>query len=579
MALEDNLIAFYTFDNSDSTDDFSTHDGTDTNISYGAGKIGNCAYNLSKTGKIALGSFELPAAFSVGGWVKMDSIDDVMTFFSTYNGGGTGSAVAQCFLSLTTGELGYSNYNVDIGWSTTKISADGNWHHVMWTHNGTTAYVYLDGVMVKSGNCAHATTTAVANLMSRGDNVDEMDGYIDAVGIWGRKLSEQEVLALYKKGSGRQYPFNAVVVALTADTFIKSQTPDTNLGSDTSWVVQGDTNQTYRALLRASLPVGSGTISKVTLYAYFLNGGTNSQSGNIEAHTLTQTGWTEGGVTYNKYDGTNNWSSAGGDFSATIIHKIANPSGAGWKTWDLMGGSADNPLTLNWGDVVNILLKYQTEGTATSPDDYSVFYSREYTTDTGKQPFVVVEYTETTTSSSTTSSTTTTSSSTSSSTSTTTTSSSSSTTTTSSSTTTTTTSSSTSTTTTSSSSSTTTTSSSTTTTSSSTSSSTTTTSSSTTTTSSSTSSTTSSSTSTTTTSSSTTTTTTSSSTSTTTTSSSTSSTSTTTTSSSTSTTTTSSSTSSTTSSSTSSTTTITNVPSGLVLSTEEEYPKLPEQQY
>lgn len=213
-----NLIAYYTMDGN-SNDSVGTKDGTDTNISYGAGALGDCAYNLSKTGKIALGSWELPAAFSVGGWVKMDSLNDAMTFFSTYNGGGTGSSVAQAFISVGTGEMGYSNFSVDIGWSTTKIDT-GNWHSVMWTHDGTTARVYLDGTEVKNGTAAHAATTAVANLMSRGDNDQELDGYIDEVGIWSKTLTADDVVDFHNSGTPLPYEATAVGSSVISEIII-----------------------------------------------------------------------------------------------------------------------------------------------------------------------------------------------------------------------------------------------------------------------------------------------------------------------------------------------------------------------
>ena len=43
------------------------------------------------------------------------------------------------------------------------------------------------------------------------------------------------------------------------------------------------------------------------------------------------------------------------------------PAGAGWLSWDIMGGNATNPLTLNWGDDVN-LIGVVTAGTSTEID-------------------------------------------------------------------------------------------------------------------------------------------------------------------------------------------------------------------
>lgn len=203
----DGLLAFWEFNGNSQDSTANNHDGTDTNISYGSDGTGTYAYNLSKNGKIDTGSWELPASYTVAGWVKMDSITSIHTFFSTYNGGGTGSAVAQAYLSIGTGELGYSNFAVDIGWSATKIDT-GNWHSVIYTHDGTTARVYLDSTEVKNGSCAHATTTAVFNLMSRGDETTQrMDGYIGGVGVWNKKFSTTNVTDFHN--SGTRLPYEA----------------------------------------------------------------------------------------------------------------------------------------------------------------------------------------------------------------------------------------------------------------------------------------------------------------------------------------------------------------------------------
>src|SRR6185369_10930182 len=119
------------------------------------------------------------------------------------------------------------------------------------------------------------------------------------------------------------------------------------------------------ALLKFAMPAdpGSATITAVKFFFYVdPPNGTGINTEGYRIHQLTQTGWTESG-TWNKYDGTNNWTTAGGDYSATVINTIpTNPTGgnAAYGSIDI-GAGATNPLTINWGDTVHLLVKTVTD--------------------------------------------------------------------------------------------------------------------------------------------------------------------------------------------------------------------------
>ncbi len=93
-----------------------------------------------------------------------------------------------------------------------------------------------------------------------------------------------------------------------------------------------------RSLLRfdlGQLPAGS-TLSSANLHLTVTNtygGNPNSESMNV--HRLTQA-WTEGGVTWNRYDGSNLWAAGGGDYDATVRASSTANAGIGQAvTWDV----------------------------------------------------------------------------------------------------------------------------------------------------------------------------------------------------------------------------------------------------
>lgn len=144
---------------------------------------------------------------------------------------------------------------------------------------------------------------------------------------------------------------------------------------------------TDRGLISFTLPSLSGTISAVSLFCYMAlaeDGGSDT----INCNQMTRS-WTESSVDWNTYDGSNSWTSAGGDFSGTVIHASTTPSDGVYQQWDLMGGSATNPLTLAFGNTVILMLKRATEAVNTRTYDYN---SRG---NASNKPYLQITYTGT----------------------------------------------------------------------------------------------------------------------------------------------------------------------------------------
>lgn len=177
--------------------------------------------------------------------------------------------------------------------------------------------------------------------------------------------------------------------SIGADSMMRDATEllkDTNYGSNAQIYVQTrDTPNNIRMVFRFTMPNLTGTITAVKTY-WYNNYDTATQPA-IEAHQLTQTAWTEAGVTWNKYDGTNIWTDGGGDFSETVIDTLTPPSEVQYNAWDLMGTCSGTCLTLTWNDVVNILFIGNPEGTADVR--YTNFESRQAAANT---PYAEITY-------------------------------------------------------------------------------------------------------------------------------------------------------------------------------------------
>ncbi|HUW82308.1 MAG TPA: Calx-beta domain-containing protein, partial [Phycisphaerae bacterium] len=112
-----------------------------------------------------------------------------------------------------------------------------------------------------------------------------------------------------------------VTVISTVATYLSDVNPDTNYGTDTNMWISGFStfNEVMRSLVKfdvTSIPPGTNiTSAKLMFYTFEENGGAQE----YQAHELTQVNWTEDGVTWNTYDGSNSWTSPGGDYDAAVI--------------------------------------------------------------------------------------------------------------------------------------------------------------------------------------------------------------------------------------------------------------------
>ena len=130
----------------------------------------------------------------------------------------------------------------------------------------------------------------------------------------------------------------ADIITTTKDTYLLAGTThgDTNLGAGSSlWVRGGGSDWTV--LLGGFDTSGlSGSIISANLYMWATSSGSNLDDTAVVIGRVTQS-WTEGtaagysdpddGATYNNYDGTNAWATAGGDYTDGLNRTVAFPAG------------------------------------------------------------------------------------------------------------------------------------------------------------------------------------------------------------------------------------------------------------
>jgi hypothetical protein len=180
------------------------------------------------------------------------------------------------------------------------------------------------------------------------------------------------------------------------DTHMNSAFPDNAYGSDATMITGANTFSAYRrSLIKFNLSsiASNATISSAIL-SLWVASSTATQTGYVGVYRCKRA-WTQANATWNKYDGTNAWQTAGGtgtnDYDSTE-----------WGTTSVAYNIADGTevqFTLS-----NTEMKKYIDGTYTNngwlvksvPEDSSSrhsWYTCDEATQTTKRPKLVIEYT------------------------------------------------------------------------------------------------------------------------------------------------------------------------------------------
>lgn len=231
MALSTSIDSYYKFDASNSNDSVGTANGTDSNISYVAGKINNGAsFNgtssaivtgdlVTHFGNTGLATNTNPLTFAC--WVKRAGTSGQQNFFQGRKiSGAQNPGIDFEFNSLGNLTVRFTGQTSgqDVLNSTAATFTDTTaYHHYALVYDGSSSVtVYYDGAAVSGLNPGTRTqtwslSTSDANLdlgaFKSFASVNWLNGIMDEVGIWARALSSTEIIELWANGGARQWPF------------------------------------------------------------------------------------------------------------------------------------------------------------------------------------------------------------------------------------------------------------------------------------------------------------------------------------------------------------------------------------
>lgn len=231
MALTDNLVAYWTLDESSGNraDSVGSSTLTDNNTVLAAtGKQGNGAdferdnseyLSCADNAAVSTGDVDVTWAF----WFNSESSGD-RVLLSKWNGS---TNDREYIIEIDATDIYFSVSASGTGTgaqvSSTSLAniSTGTWYFVVCWHDATANTINMK---VNNGTTDSASWSGgirdgggAFNIGARADGggAPYFDGIIDEVGIWKRVLTSDEMTTLYNGGTGTTYPFTVAATGVT----------------------------------------------------------------------------------------------------------------------------------------------------------------------------------------------------------------------------------------------------------------------------------------------------------------------------------------------------------------------------
>lgn len=169
-----------------------------------AGTIdGNSIYfsNTTSTGTLSSGSFTSTTTWSMECWVKRNTAYTNSTLRRLMYQGGSSASYNRILIDLTTGQIRVEDSTN--GFTTGKTVAainDGNWHHIVITHSGSTVTYYVDGTSRGTDTLTMAGKTGTF-VVSAPNTSESLAAWVDEPAYYSTALTTTQVSNHYAAGT------------------------------------------------------------------------------------------------------------------------------------------------------------------------------------------------------------------------------------------------------------------------------------------------------------------------------------------------------------------------------------------
>ena len=243
-SLDTSIYGVYNGDNVNDTSGNARNGTNVNNVTFTTGKVGNAfTFNGSNNINLPNSSFDFTGDFSISTWVKIPSapVSESGGIFRNDNYD-VATSYGYALYVRTTKEIGFYIGSIN-GTSTvisTTVLALNTWYHITVKRDSVTktSYLYINGTLEAQATNTNLTidygTRAIQPAIGayRGNNQgvlsvsNYLNGSVDALTIWNKKLTDSEITSLYNGGNGAEYPFSSQTLPTYNDA-----TPNANHGT------------------------------------------------------------------------------------------------------------------------------------------------------------------------------------------------------------------------------------------------------------------------------------------------------------------------------------------------------------
>jgi hypothetical protein len=214
MSLSTGILSYWNL-NGNANDYIGSYNGTPTNITWSAGKIGQGASYETNSSAIRTNNFSFPATFSISAWINSSSLSSPVfgkaIFGQWYYT--TSEKSALLWIDTTSAPNKFNFIISSNGSASTSIQSittpvNGSWYFVTATYDGSVMRLYINGLLEAQINYGGGVYPANKPIeFGTYDSQAFYAGLLDEVGLWNRAITQEEVTILYNTGSGITYPF------------------------------------------------------------------------------------------------------------------------------------------------------------------------------------------------------------------------------------------------------------------------------------------------------------------------------------------------------------------------------------
>lgn len=189
--------------------------GTNTSVTYSAGKINNGANFNGTTSKLDLSTtaFAPTTAVSFSCWINCSSYATRQAIFAKTDGIANLTTAFIFEVGNTSGKLTMTLSQGATTMTTTSASSltSSAWSFVTFTYDGANMKIYINGTLdvTTAGTGSINNITQATALGYFGSySLLTLNGALDECGFWNNyALTASEITQLYNGGNGLQYPF------------------------------------------------------------------------------------------------------------------------------------------------------------------------------------------------------------------------------------------------------------------------------------------------------------------------------------------------------------------------------------